>query len=857
MNRLQHYRFSRTLASLLATTLTISLVSALAAALPKETQGVCPIEQPIYEGQVKQMLLIDNRRLVLIVYDLPIVIEKLDELAGGGLKEINQQIGNWPDWRINQEIGKLHQTYMVAAREACGERKLDETNAYALTSKTAPASPIAPKNVARTIISLGDKKVPNAHSIDYAQYCFLEFSEPMTAGKTYTVAVNGRGSATFTFSEKHSLSRAIKVNQVGYLPNSNSKFAYLGAYGLAYGPLEFPQAKSFSIVDAATGQSVFTGEVVLRERNPRFTLKEPSKEDAHPTERPPLYGEHVYELGFTPFKTEGVFFISIPGVGRSWPFRHARDAYGEAFYITLRGLYHQRCGTGIDAKFSSWTRPVAHSHTTVYECEFVNLPLSSKVKPSGRYDRFDIIGATTDTAQKTENVIGGWHDAADWDRNLSHYTVIFDLLHAFEAAPKAFTDGQLHIPESGNGIPDILDEARWGLECWRRSQTKNGGVSGFIETWTHPPYDIPEFKYAFSRRTTWDSLIYAAAAAQYAQLVSPYSKEDATLFANSALLAWKFGTDPANVLGEVTFNAKTKRGQGEPYTTRWTEHDTDSIPYRVHAAMMLYRLTGDIRFRDDAIKYEPQMDSPMTHPFSNRDYSAWMPLEFARNRKGDLPPEAVARRRDYYIKTADQYVENWKQMPYRMSWPRYQDYWGSWGASTMPNFNRVLAVAYQLTGETKYRDVMINNIDFSLGANPKGMSWTTGLGYVYPVEIQHDISKDDGIPDPVPGITIYGITGAPGMHHRGRELAWASKAPDGELVSFVQEDNRSASPFFRSFSTHPAYNTGQCEFTVAETMACLAFTSAYLLEPGWMPDEDLKQRQPRDESLLFGRWPLQ
>jgi hypothetical protein len=58
-------------------------------------------------------------------------------------------------------------------------------------------------------------------------------------------------------------------------------------------------------------------------------------------------------------------------------------------------------------------------------------------------------------------VWGGWHDAGDWDREDWHPTVSNELLLTYELAPHKFRDGELNIPESGNGIPDIVDEARW------------------------------------------------------------------------------------------------------------------------------------------------------------------------------------------------------------------------------------------------------------------------------------------------------------------------------------------------------------------------------------------------------------
>src|SRR5690606_12794187 len=113
-----------------------------------------------------------------------------------------------------------------------------------------------------------------------------------------------------------------------------------------------------------------------------------------------------------------------------------------------------------------------------------------------------------------------------------------------------------------------------------------------------------------------------------------------------------------------------------------------------------------------------------------------------------------------------------------------------WGANMMMNFNRSLMIAHQLTGDAKYRDAALANTDFMLGANPMGMSWTTGMGFVYPIDIQHSMSENDGIVDPVPGITLYGITGGP-IYHQFRNTVWVSEGPDGPVEFISHESQRS------------------------------------------------------------------
>ena len=135
------------------------------------------------------------------------------------------------------------------------------------------------------------------------------------------------------------------------------------------------------------------------------------------------------------------------------------------------------------------------------------------------------------------------------------------------------------------------------------------------------------------------------------------------------------------------------------------------------------------------------------------------------------------------------------------------------------------------------------------------MSWTTGIGYVYPIDIQHHNSETDGIMDPVPGITIYGLNGGQAMHYKGREYIWEGKGADGKPISFIKEANKKV-PFYRCWSAHPHVNVGQCEFTIHETCSAMMFSTAVLLEKGWKPGEALKKRGPRQEQYLFGYWPL-
>lgn len=834
------------------------------ATLP-ELSGLHPASTPEYDG-VDQLLVLSDRWVIVVTSNLDAVVEELNTLSGGKLAGAAEswkrsQDGGRLDWNAKRTAAGISKQFIAQARENAGERLLDLPSSYQITSADDEhyASPAAPSQAGRTLVGLGGGKLLGAPEIDYAQYSYLALPEPMRTGHTYTIAVQETKSVTFLFDEDRTVSRAIKINQAGYLSDAPRKYAYLGCDLYDLGPMDCSMYPRFDVVNAADGSVALSGDIKLRDKNGRVVQDRRSRsregsgegDAGNGRDAPPLItGEDVYELDITALQDTGDFYIRIPGVGRSWPFHHGNDTYGPVFYTAARGLYHQRCGIAYESPYTAWKRIKCHT-APVYESEFVSFPQGEFDRPK-EYNAFDAIGGTIDRSRKTENVWGGWHDAADWDRRDSHYTVVFDLLYAYEIAPTHFADGQLNIPESGNGIPDILDEAAFGLEVWAKSMGPDGGVSGAVETYGHPRID-QDIDYAFSRRTRWDSLFFAAGAAQLAQHLKPFAPAESERWAGLALKAYAFGNNPANSLGDTELHSRQKRGQGDPYTVRWREKEEYVAPFLLHARIRLYHLTGEKSYLDGLDRSLNSTPPPYDWPYTMKDFSPWLYFS-ALYDAGDALPEFQRKKlmQSNLLDPADKLVKDLDSMPYRCTWPRNQGAFMGFGNSDMTNAGRALLIAYTLTKDERYRDAAILNFDFMLGANPMGMSWTTGLGYVYPIDIQHAVSGDDGIADPVPGITLYGVTG--GMYRALKETVWRS--PGGSMSPNPVVFDAPEVPLWRSWSCHPALNVGQCEFTVHETMSSTIFCGALLAPDGWQPPESLKQRAPRPADRLYGRWYL-
>lgn len=825
--------------------------------LPENT-GVHPVAVPTYSG-VEQVIVLSNRWVIAVTSNLDEVLAEMDTLSDGQLK---RAAAGWEktkdsarkDWTSKRTADKLRDQYIAAARTKAGEAALDDTATYGIASDDDERfrASRAPSRVGRVLVGIGAARFAGSPEVDYVHYSYLELPEAMQTGRHYTVTVQGRKRATFLFDEDQTVSRAIKANQVGYLSNAPRKYAYLGCYLYEIGPMDCSAYPEFQVIRASDGSVAIKGAVKLRDKNSRIVpQKKEQAKGAESDKVPPLItGEDVYELDLGPLKEAGTYYIRIPGVGRSWPFRVGDDVYGEAFYTSARSLYHQRCGVAYDPLHTPWKRAKCHT-APVYESGYIAFPFGDFGAPK-EYKVFDVIAGSMDKAKSTEDVWGGWHDAADWDRRDQHYAVILDLLNAYEIAPENFTDGQLNLPESGNGIPDILDEAAFGLEVWAKSMTPEGGVSGCVETIGHVPMDS-DAPYAFSRRTRWDSLLFAAASAQLAEHLKPVAPETAARWAGLAKRAFDYGANPANSLGHVEIPARAERGRGAAYTVSWEEKDSYILPFLLLARARMYWLSGDKQYLEglkEAIQAGPQ---PYAWPYTLSDFSPWFYFSLCY-RKDSFLPEGQRKQlmAKYLLPQADKLVGYLDEGPYRETWPRNQDFWMGFGNTDMNNAGRVLLIAHALTGNDKYREAAILNFDFMLGANPMGMSWTTGLGYSYPVNIQHEVSMTDGIADPVPGITIYGITGA--MYSALRNTVWRSPAglDTKELVDFKVPEV----PLWRRWSCHPTLNVAQCEFTVHETISSTIFCSALLLSPGWTPPETLVSRLPRPSSALYGTYYL-
>ena len=600
---------------------------------------------------------------------------------------------------------------------------------------------------------------------DVVFYLFLCFSAALKPGTEYRITLPTGEKINYHYDPEKTPSALFKINQLGYAPQAGRKYAYLGAWLGDAGPMPLAKyiGKPFELCDAATGKPVFSGTVAARIPDPKTKTGTP------------FTGEETAELDFSGFATPGRYYLRVAGIGRSEEFPVDGRSIAEAFYLHARGLYHKRCGIAKEKPYTSWTVPICHTvvlrgtfppnsahYGAARKGETRDWGFFDAAGNSITVDHFKLIGQNPPPADAEKLFLpGGWHDAADFDRRPYHLSIVGDLVAAYLIRPGNFSDGQLNIPESGNGIPDILDEARWGLEHLRLAQQPDGGVGTWIETDHHPRKEeylpsSPQKPFQLSLAKRGSSLRYAA----YASMLSlaldrAGAKKEAELYRESARRAWEFAMNPANRRTQYYSYEIDKKKQTISY------REPGDLPEELlfKAAANLYWLYNDPKY---LVPLEGKLDD--FKATMRKNSWNWSPfLLFELELFGDrLPAELTAVRdfmRESLLREADRRLKDLDgNYPYRIPWYSPDD----WRVSTTKwgNYHPLkralhLLAAWAITGEERYRDAAYLCNDFQNGANPNGMTMTSGLGYCYPACFLDLTSYADGIGEFVPGITPY------------------------------------------------------------------------------------------------------
>ncbi|NLU79768.1 hypothetical protein HCA58_15525 [Micromonospora sp. HNM0581] len=484
---------------------------------------------------------------------------------------------------------------------------------------------------------------------------------------------------------------AVKVNQHGYLPQGPKRATVV---------TDAANSQSWALRrvgggDVATGQTVpagFDGSA----------------------------GASVHLVDFSSVTATGRFELVVGGQA-SYPFDIRTDLYASLRTDSMRFFYPNRSGIAIDGGIAGaeYARPAGHVASspgggdTAVPCQF----------PQEFMDNW--------TCDYTLDVTGGWYDAGDHGKYVVNGGIAtYQLLSAWERAVAVgrsgpLGDSTLAIPERGNGVPDILDEARWNLEFMLKMQVPDGlPLAGMVhhkvhdESWTGPPM-LPHQdtkQRELHRPSTAATLNLAAVAAQAARIFASYDATFASRLRSAAQRAYA-----AALANPTLYAPRADRSGGGPYA------DDDVTDEYYWAATQLYLTTGGGTYLD-AVRANPYHAAGAAfnqNGFYWGQVAALAQLDLARFGSG-LSEQAQIRG---WVTTAANRLISFQQaerfgQTYTPTSGLYD--WGS-NASILNN-QVVIATAYDLTGNTMYADAVFEAFDYLLGRNALGQSYVTGYG---------------------------------------------------------------------------------------------------------------------------------
>ncbi|WP_326958841.1 glycoside hydrolase family 9 protein [Amycolatopsis sp. NBC_01286] len=486
-------------------------------------------------------------------------------------------------------------------------------------------------------------------------------------------------------------------------------------------------------------------------------------------------GENVHEIDFSAYDTAGTGYTLSVGSETSFPFAISADALQKLRQDSLAFFYHQRSGIAIDAVYvgAAYARPAGHVNVAPNQGDD-NVPCRSDLN----------CGYTLD-------VRGGWYDAGDHGKYVVNGGIAaWELLDEYERALRlgdasALGDGKLAIPERANGVPDILDEARWEVDFLLEMQVPDGKPqAGMVHhkihdaQWTSLPTrpDQDSQPRRLSPPSTAATLNMAAVAAQASRLWRTIDPAYSAKLLAAAEKAYTAAKANPNVLADP--NDGTGGG---------TYSDNTVSDEFYWAAAELFTTTGKSGYRADvtgSALYRGK--SFTTHGFDWASTGALGDITLAVV-PTDLPATDVAAIRTAVTTTADSHLAQMASMgypaPYRTADGSYE--WGSNGL--VANNGVVLALAYDFTKQDKYRGGAFAAMDYLLGRNPANYSYVSGHGDQPVTNVHHRFwahQLDASLPTAPPGA----LSGGPnsGLQDPTAARLLAGCAPQRCFVDDIQ-----------------------------------------------------------------------
>lgn len=503
-------------------------------------------------------------------------------------------------------------------------------------------------------------------------------------------------ATSWFLSAQQALSQGIFVNQVGY-PTLGPKIAMVSS------PIGLP----FTVIDAENGSERFQGQLRLRASDCSIS------------------GGNVWLADFSSLEQPGDYRIRAPGIGESPTFRIGGDQYSSLLRQSIRAFYWLRSGLDLDESYAKeWAR------------ENLSPPEA-------------VIYSSDNATPTVVTVSGGWHDGSDLGRYTpsgAYAAGMLMLIYELFPESELLGDGSFNIPESGNGIPDILDEARWKLEWLMRAQTEEGGFYHKLTPIEPLPLNAEskQTRYLYPPATA-STASACAALAKASRLYSPYDATFAAECFDSATRAWRY----------LEHYPENQPFTNPPDTRTRAYSDSDDTDERFWAALELYLATEESLFQDIALAIAEKRLPLLS---ASGYWGNVMPL--AAGTVLALPDSSLVSssiqrelERDV-LNLAESLRVRVEDSSFFISLRPGEFTWGS-NAILLQNVITML-LAHRVDSNAGYESLAMDQIHYVLGRNPLSICFVTGFGELSPKR-PFQFSLLGGRADrPFPGLLVGG-----------------------------------------------------------------------------------------------------
>ena len=561
-------------------------------------------------------------------------------------------------------------------------------------------------------------------------WLFLQLPQPMKQGCTYQVNIpQGIGA------------EAIHVNIIGYSPaeavHAADLYQWLGDGGQR-------DYRSWE------GRKVYIYNVKTKKKQNVGTVKfwKSSADAAQEAGKKALIGTDVWNIDFKA-TTPGRYRLVVEDVGCSMDFDIASDVYFQPFRYSVRGYYYMRLGEPKDPEhvwpvprqpqFIPETDPkgltVYKTDLTPWDKEWRDLHTDVWDEPHFKpvfasiFWQHRLPGNPVNTEVK-----GGHSDAFDWDRHLAHVSNIYDMLLPYILSGGRLSEDNLGIRESGNGIPDIIDEARNEVDFFlsiRDGEAYSQGVTNPSEDWS------VMFQAGCTTMAAWANAANCAIIGEAFRLQGNDSL--CQYYTDEAIKAFFFASRQENQQLDDRQDIGSMQLRGRDF--------------RQMAAAYLYNLTGDEQW--EKLFAEEAYELSIANTWTAAAYlTCPQPRHFA-----DRYQQILAS----VDKLSESYnIVNMTQRPSRCSANDRR-----WQVSQ--NLQLVMLAHYIAKDKARKKElehVMYTEASWAMGRNPGNIVEMTGLGERHITDC-YTTGRNDGAPESHPGQTPFNGTETWSPGHNG------------------------------------------------------------------------------------------